>query len=48
MKMIKDQKILISGASIAGLSAAWWLEHIGYHVTLVEMAEQSRRQQAER
>lgn len=38
MKTIKGQKILISGESIAGLSTAWWLDHIGYQVTVVEMA----------
>ncbi|MEJ2883549.1 FAD-dependent monooxygenase [Pedobacter sp. GR22-6] len=42
MKAIKDQKILISGASIAGLSTAWWLNHIGYQVTVVEMAAAPR------
>jgi len=35
---MKDQKVLISGASIAGLSTAWWLNHIGYQVTVVELA----------
>lgn len=42
MKAIKDQKILISGASIASLSTAWWLNHIGYRVTVVEMAAAPR------
>jgi len=42
MKPIKDQHILISGASIAGLSAAWWLDHIGYQVTLVELSAAPR------
>ena len=35
---MKDQSVLISGASIAGLSTAWWLDHIGYRVTIVELA----------
>lgn len=35
---MKNQKVLVSGASIAGLSAAWWLEHIGYKITVVELA----------
>ncbi|TWR25905.1 FAD-binding monooxygenase [Mucilaginibacter pallidiroseus] len=42
MKPIKDQKILVSGASIAGLSTAWWLSNIGYQVTIVEMAAEPR------
>ncbi|KTR53893.1 FAD-dependent monooxygenase [Curtobacterium oceanosedimentum] len=29
---------VISGASIAGLSAAWWLRHTGWQVTVVERA----------
>ncbi|WP_267421535.1 MULTISPECIES: FAD-dependent monooxygenase [unclassified Curtobacterium] len=29
---------VISGASIAGLSAAWWLRHTGWEVTVVERA----------
>lgn len=29
---------VISGASIAGLSAAWWLRHTGWDVTVVERA----------
>lgn len=39
---MKDQKILICGASIAGLSTAWWLNHIGYQVTVVELASAPR------
>ncbi len=29
---------VISGASIAGLSAAWWLRHVGWEVTVLERA----------
>ncbi|WP_200938378.1 NAD(P)-binding protein [Curtobacterium sp. Leaf183] len=29
---------VISGASIAGLSAAWWLRHTGWDVTVIERA----------
>lgn len=29
---------VISGASIAGLSTAWWLRHIGWEVTVLERA----------
>ncbi|MGY3213649.1 FAD-dependent monooxygenase [Mucilaginibacter sp. HD30] len=39
---MKDQKVLISGASIAGLSTAWWLNHLGYRVTVVELAAAPR------
>ena len=39
---MKYQKALISGASIAGLSTAWWLNHIGYQVTVVELAAAPR------
>lgn len=33
---------LISGASIAGLSAAWWLQRIGWRVTVIERSEEFR------
>jgi 2-polyprenyl-6-methoxyphenol hydroxylase-like FAD-dependent oxidoreductase len=33
---------VISGASIAGLSAAWWLRHIGWDVTVIERAPHFR------
>ncbi len=36
------KNVLISGASIAGLTAAWWLRHIGYQVTVVELASAPR------
>lgn len=39
---MKHPKVLIAGASIAGLSAAWWLDHIGYEVTVVEPAAAPR------
>ena len=31
-------RVLVSGASIAGPSVAWWLDHYGYAVTVVERA----------
>ena len=34
--------MLVSGASIAGLSAAWWMNQLGYRVTVVEMAPAPR------
>ena len=35
--------IIISGASIAGLSTAYWLAHTGHDVTVVELAPTARR-----
>ena len=31
--------VLISGASMAGLSAAWWFAHLGHGVTVVERSD---------
>ncbi|MFD2569892.1 FAD-dependent monooxygenase [Spirosoma soli] len=42
MDSIKGKEVLVSGASIAGLSAAWWMNRLGYRVTVVEMAPQPR------
>ena len=42
MEFAKDKNVLISGASIAGLSAAWWMNNLGYRVTVVEMASEPR------
>ena len=42
MDSIKGKEVLISGASIAGLSAAWWMNQIGYRVTVIEMAPEPR------
>ncbi|WP_374949199.1 FAD-dependent monooxygenase [Mucilaginibacter sp.] len=36
------KNILISGASIAGLATAWWMDHLGYKVTVVELAAAPR------
>jgi 2-polyprenyl-6-methoxyphenol hydroxylase-like FAD-dependent oxidoreductase len=36
------KKVLISGASIAGLSTAWWMNNLGYKVTIVEIANELR------
>lgn len=33
------KKILISGASFAGLTTAWWMNKLGYQVTVVEISE---------
>lgn len=40
MKSLK--KVLVSGASMAGLSTAWWMNKLGYKVTVVEIANQPR------
>lgn len=42
MDSIKGQEVLVSGASIAGLSTAWWMNQLGYRVTVVEIAPQPR------
>ena len=42
MDSIHGKEVLISGASIAGLSAAWWMHQLGYQVTVVEKAPQPR------
>jgi 2-polyprenyl-6-methoxyphenol hydroxylase-like FAD-dependent oxidoreductase len=42
MEPFKDQNILISGASIAGLSTALWMNKLGYRVTVVERAAAPR------
>ncbi len=35
--------VLISGASFAGLAAAWWMHKLGYSVTVVEIAKGLRK-----
>jgi 2-polyprenyl-6-methoxyphenol hydroxylase-like FAD-dependent oxidoreductase len=42
MAMITNQEVLVSGASIAGLTTAWWLNKLGYKVTIVEIAKAPR------
>lgn len=36
------KKVLISGASFAGLASAYWMHRLGYDVTVVEIAPQPR------
>jgi 2-polyprenyl-6-methoxyphenol hydroxylase-like FAD-dependent oxidoreductase len=36
--MEKNKKVLISGASFAGLTAAFWMNKMGYEVTVVEIS----------
>lgn len=38
-----QKSVLISGASFAGLATAWWMHHLGYRVTLVEIAHDFRK-----
>ena len=35
--------VLVSGASFAGLAAAWWMNQLGYAVTVVEIAKSLRK-----
>lgn len=42
MESLTKKKVLISGASIAGLSTAYWMNRIGYSVTVVEIANAPR------
>jgi 2-polyprenyl-6-methoxyphenol hydroxylase-like FAD-dependent oxidoreductase len=40
---MEAKSVLISGASIAGLTMAYWMNHYGYEVTVVEIAPELRR-----
>ncbi len=42
MELLKEKKVLVSGASIAGLSTAYWMNKSGYKVTVVEIANELR------
>ncbi|MGI4739510.1 MAG: FAD-dependent monooxygenase [Janthinobacterium lividum] len=42
MEAANGKKVLVSGASIAGLSTAYWLSKLGYAVTVIELAAQPR------
>jgi len=42
MESVNKKNVLISGASIAGLSTAYWLNRSGYNVTVVELAKEPR------
>ncbi len=42
METLKEKKVLVSGASMAGLSTAFWMNKLGYKVTVVEMANEPR------
>jgi len=43
MESLKEKNILISGASFAGLSTAYWMNKLGYKVTVVEVAKTLRK-----
>lgn len=43
MALVINKEVLIAGASIAGLTLAYWLAQAGYRVTVVELAAQPRR-----
>ncbi|RAJ26364.1 FAD-dependent monooxygenase [Pedobacter cryoconitis] len=42
METLKGKRVLISGASFAGLSTAYWMNKLGYKVTVVEIANELR------
>lgn len=41
--MKHDMHVLVSGASIAGLTTAYWMRKLGYKVTIVEIADGLRQ-----
>lgn len=43
METLEEKKVLISGASFAGLSTAYWMNQLGYKVTVVEVADGLKR-----
>jgi 2-polyprenyl-6-methoxyphenol hydroxylase-like FAD-dependent oxidoreductase len=43
MDQFKQQKVLVSGASFAGLSTAYWMNKMGYDVTVVEISPDLKR-----
>lgn len=42
MELGNGKKVLVSGASISGLTTAWWMSKMGYKVSIVELANQPR------
>lgn len=42
MELLTEKKVLISGASMAGLTTAYWMNKLGYNVTVVEIANEPR------
>lgn len=43
MEALKDKRVLISGASFAGLTTAYWMKKMGCKVTVVETAEELKK-----
>lgn len=43
MAALKEKNVIISGASFAGLSTAYWMNKLGYNVTVVEVANELRK-----
>ncbi|MET1054186.1 MAG: FAD-dependent monooxygenase [Pedobacter sp.] len=43
METAGQKKVLISGASFAGLSTAYWMNKLGYKVTIVEISGQLKK-----
>ena len=43
MTDVRDKRVLVSGASFAGLATAYWLNRLGHIVTIVETADGLRR-----
>jgi 2-polyprenyl-6-methoxyphenol hydroxylase-like FAD-dependent oxidoreductase len=43
MKSANPKKVLISGASFAGLSTAYWMNKFGYQVTIVEISDSLKK-----
>lgn len=43
MELSKDKTVLISGGSFAGLSTAYWMNKLGYKVTVVEIASELKK-----
>jgi 2-polyprenyl-6-methoxyphenol hydroxylase-like FAD-dependent oxidoreductase len=35
----RKSSVIVSGASFAGLAAAWWMNRLGYAVTVVEVGK---------
>jgi len=42
MDLVAGKNVLVSGASMAGLSTAYWMKKLGYKVTVVEIAKEIR------
>ena len=43
MESLIETNVLVSGASFAGLSTAYWMNRLGYKVTIVERANELRK-----